>query len=69
MDGFWVLLGLLALLALPILWGIIKSKFGIGNQFYGDEMNKKAFKRTKRDESYEKTTSASRGQDGPFGNG
>ncbi|WP_257351604.1 hypothetical protein [Pseudalkalibacillus decolorationis] len=58
-TGLWMLLGIIVLFAVPILWGIIRSKLGLGNQFYGDELNKKKNKRTKRDDAYEKSTSAS----------
>jgi hypothetical protein len=65
----WVLLGFIALIAIPILIGIIRSRFNHGKTFYGDEMNKIQFKRTKRDEAYEKSSTASKGNEGTFWNG
>ncbi|WP_257351605.1 hypothetical protein [Pseudalkalibacillus decolorationis] len=61
---FWIVIIIIALFLLPITLGIIKSKLGTSNEFYGDEMDKEKNKRTKKEESYEKTTSASRSRDG-----
>ncbi|WP_221565553.1 hypothetical protein [Alkalihalobacillus sp. TS-13] len=61
MDDIWILLIIIFLFALPILWGIIRSNFNT-NKFYGDELNKKKFNRKPEDEAYEKSSSASLGQ-------
>ncbi len=61
MKDVLVLLVILLIISLPIWIGMIRSRFN-SNSFYGDELNKKKNKRTLRDEAYEKTSSASKGE-------
>ncbi|MGM7701849.1 hypothetical protein ACSVDE_08955 [Pseudalkalibacillus sp. Hm43] len=61
MKDVMVLIVILLIISLPIWIGMIRSRFN-SNSFYGDELNKKKNKRTLRDESYEKTSSASKGE-------
>ncbi|UOQ92981.1 hypothetical protein MUO14_21685 [Halobacillus shinanisalinarum] len=40
-TGGWILLGIVALFALPILFGMVRDYLGFNsNKFYGDEANK-----------------------------
>ncbi|WP_028782476.1 hypothetical protein [Thalassobacillus devorans] len=58
----WLFLGLLALLASPIVFMLIREKFGWDtNRFYGDELNKE--KRTLKDEAYDKSAKHVGGHD------
>ncbi len=66
MDSIWSLLFIIGLISLPLLWGMIRSRFRT-NQFYGDEMNKKKNQRTLEDEAYEKSSTASQGQNNNLG--
>ncbi|RWZ58007.1 hypothetical protein EQV77_09465 [Halobacillus fulvus] len=55
MSGGMLLLIILALLGLPILWGMIRDKLGWNtNRFYGDELNKRQKKG--REKVYEENT-------------
>lgn len=61
MNDILVVLVILLIISLPIWIGMIRSRFNT-NSFYGDEMNKKKNKRTLRDEAYEKTANAPKGE-------
>lgn len=55
-SGGWVLLGIFALLGLPLLIGWLRDVFGLNsNRFYGDELNKK--RRSKKEKAFDKASS------------
>lgn len=58
----WLFLGLLALLASPIVIMLIREKLGWDtNRFYGDELNKDKY--TVKDEAYDKSAKQMSGHD------
>ncbi|WP_281659145.1 hypothetical protein [Halobacillus sp. Cin3] len=64
MSGGAFLLIILSLLGLPILWGMIRDKFGRNtNRFYGDELNK--HQKRGREKVYEENTRHTGPRDNP----
>ncbi|MGI8314286.1 hypothetical protein [Halobacillus mangrovi] len=52
-SGGWLLLGMFALLGLPLLIGWLRDVLGVNtNRFYGDELNKT--RRSKREKAFDK---------------